>query len=140
MKPSQQKLGLMIQKYLLENRLTIDDLAEELQINPDSLSNLIHGRRRFKDATLEKLANTSIFKQGGFTYQRLRAYRAVDDYQAEELILALAEYAKDGKLNTLDRHFTDNIENLLTWGGFPPVAHPHKPALIQLAGTSTKSP
>lgn len=132
MKPSQQKLGLMIQKYLLENRLTIDDLAEELGVNPDSLSNLIHGRRRFKDDTLQRLAATKIFQQGDFTYRRLRAYRAVDDYTPEELILALAEYAKDGEFNHLPEDFVQHVDQHLLWGGFPAKYTSHKEMLRQL--------
>lgn len=137
MKPSQLKLGLMIQKYLLENRLTIDDLADELEINPDSLSNLIHGRRRFKDDTLKRLADTQIFKQGDFSYERLRAYRAVDDYTPEELLLALTEYAKDGKLDELSKQFTNNFDTQMIWGGFPSKANHHKPTLLSLAGNKS---
>ncbi len=90
MKASTTHLGHKIQQFLLENRAQLDDVATEMLISPDSLSNLIHGRRRFKDETLQRLAATSLFKKNEFSYETLKAYRALDEYTPDELAQAVA--------------------------------------------------
>ncbi len=101
MKPAASYLGQEIQVFLLRQGQLLDAVAQQMDMSPVGLSNLIHGRRRFKDATLERLANTAIFTEGGFTLPRLRSLRAMDDYTVPELLLAVMEQIKRGQLQQL---------------------------------------
>ncbi|MBY0450484.1 MAG: helix-turn-helix domain-containing protein [Cyanobacteria bacterium] len=100
MKPSERKLGLEIQLFMLRNSITLERLSSALGMTSEGLSNLLHGRRRFKDDTLKKLLATSYFDGTGITLQQLKAYRAMDEYTAEELLLAVTEYLKNTHLKS----------------------------------------
>lgn len=132
MKPSDKKLGLEIQLFLLRNSMQIEELAQQLGITGDALSNLIHGRRGFKNETLEKLANTPAFRSGGPTLSQLRALRAVDEYSFEELILALIEAIKQGEIERLPRDFFQNLQAGMERDGIPPSLASKKHALLAL--------
>lgn len=132
MKPSSTKLGLKIQQLLLEKRLQVDDLASAMGITADGLSNLIHGRRRFKDDTLEKLADTPIFKDSGITVTKLKAWRAMDEYSFEEIILALIEYVRQGEIDRLNTDFFLRFQDEMETGGFPADLAGKKRALLTL--------
>ncbi|MFN8615226.1 MAG: helix-turn-helix transcriptional regulator [Vampirovibrionales bacterium] len=109
MKPSDTTLGHEIQLYLVRQGATLELLAQQVGITQEALSNLIHGRRRFRDETLSALAQTPLFQQGGFSEPRLKALRAVDEYGMNELILAVAELVKRGQLETLPDCFFDDL-------------------------------
>lgn len=132
MKPSDKKLGLAIQLFLIRNGLQIDDVARQMGITGDALSNLIHGRRGFKNETLEKLANTPAFKESYLTLGQLRALRAMDEYTFEELIFALIEYIKHGEIERLPKDFFQRLQTMLEREGFPPTLANKKHALLEL--------
>lgn len=132
MKPSSKKLGLAIQLFLLQQGLQIDDLARQMGITSEALSNLIHGRRGFKNETLEKLAATPALQAGGFTLSRLRALRAMDEYRFEELILAIVEYVRQGEIERLPKDFFQRFQDSLEQGGFPQALLGKKHALLAL--------
>jgi transcriptional regulator with XRE-family HTH domain len=132
MKPSEKKLGLEIQLFLMRHGMQTEDLARQMGITADALSNLIHGRRGFKNETLVKLADTPAFKEGGVTLAQLRAYRAMDDYGFEELILALVEYVKQGAIEHLPKDFFARLRATMERDGFPPGLADKKHALLAL--------
>lgn len=132
MKPSERKLGLAIQLFLMRNGLQIEDLAKQMGITGDGLSNLIHGRRGFKNETLEKLANTAALKAGGFGLTQLRALRAVDEYSLEELVWAMMEYIKQGEIDRLPKNFFQQILTSMEQDGVPPTFASKKHALLSL--------
>ena len=132
MKPSEKKLGLAIQLFLMRNGLQIEDLAHQMGITGDGLSNLIHGRRGFKNETLEKLANTPAFRENGPTLAQLRALRAIDEYSFEELILALIEAIKQGEIERLPKDFFQSLQSTLERDGIPPSLASKKHALLAL--------
>ena len=132
MKPSKTKLGLKVQQILLESRLQVDDLAAAMGMTADGLSNLIHGRRRFKDDTLKKLADTPIITRSGVTLEKLKAYRAMDEYSFEEIILALIEYVRQGAIDRLPSDFFHRFQNEVESGGFPSDLAGRKRALLSL--------
>lgn len=132
MKPSEKKLGLAIQLFLMRNGLQIETLAQQMGITGDSLSNLIHGRRGFKDETLEKLANTPAFQTDGLSLSQLRALRAVDEYSFEELILALVEYIRHGEIERLPKDFFHNLQASMERDGIPPSLASKRHALLSL--------
>lgn len=117
MKPSGKKLGLELQLYLMRQGVAVEELAQQLGITPDGLSNLIHGRRRFRDETLERLAQTPLLQQGNFTLARLKALRAMDEYGFEELVLALLMYVQQGEIDRLPPDFFDALQAELGQGG-----------------------
>jgi transcriptional regulator with XRE-family HTH domain len=132
MKPSPKKLGLAIQLFLIRQGLQIEDLAQQMNITSEALSNLIHGRRGFKNETLEKLAATPALKEGGLTLSQLRALRAMDEYSFEELILAMVEYIKQGEIERLPKDFFQRFHDSLEQGGFPQALLGKKHALLAL--------
>jgi transcriptional regulator with XRE-family HTH domain len=132
MKPSEKKLGLAIQLLLMRNGLQIEELAQQMGITGDALSNLIHGRRRFKDDTLVKLANTPALQQEGLLLSQLRALRAVDEYKFEELILALVEYIRQGEIERLPKDFFQNLQASMERDGVPPSLASKRHALFSL--------
>ncbi len=132
MKPSEKRLGLAIQLLLMRNGLQIEELAQQMGITGDALSNLIHGRRRFKDDTLVKLANTSTLQEEGLTLSQLRALRAVDEYRFEELILALVEYIRQGEIERLPKDFFQNLQASMERDGVPPSLASKRHALFSL--------
>ena len=132
MKPSERKLGLAIQLFLMRQGLQIEDLAKQMGITGDGLSNLIHGRRGFKNETLEKMANTSAFLEGGMTLTQLRALRAMDEYSFEELILAMMEYIKQGEIERLPKDFFQRLQTAMEQEGFPPTFANKKNVLLAL--------
>jgi transcriptional regulator with XRE-family HTH domain len=132
MKPSEKKLGLEIQMFLMRQGLQIEDLARQMGITGDALSNLIHGRRGFKNETLVKLANTPAFRNGGFTLSQLRAYRAMDEYGFEEVILAMVEYVKQGAVEHLPKDFLARFRATIEQNGFPPTLADRKHAFLAL--------
>jgi len=132
MKPSMTKLGLEIQLYLMRQGKAVELVAEQMGITPDALSNLIHGRRRFKDETLARLAETAIFREGGFTLSRLKALRALDEYGLEELILAVAEAVRQGEIERLPHGFFEPIRQEMDRDGFPPTLADKRLALLAL--------
>ncbi|MGE0200046.1 MAG: helix-turn-helix domain-containing protein [Candidatus Melainabacteria bacterium] len=109
MKPAASTLGLKIQQIMLENRVSVEALAQDICMSPDSLSNLIHGRRRFKDDTLERIAATKAFVASGMTIQKLKAYRAMGDYDFPEIILAFLEYTIQGEVDKLPNEFFEHL-------------------------------
>lgn len=131
-KPSKHKLGHKIQQYLLARQFQVENLASQMGITPDGLSNLIHGRRRFKDDTLAKLSNTPIFQEGDISLARLKAYRAMDDYTFEELILALLEYVRQGQIDQLSPDFFETLRQELARGGMPSAVASKQHALLEL--------
>lgn len=132
MKPSEKRLGLAIQLLLMRNGLQIEELAQQMGITGDALSNLIHGRRRFKDDTLVKLANTATLQEEGLTLSQLRALRAVDEYKFEELILALVEYIRQGEIERLPKDFFQNLQASMERDGVPPSLASKRHALFSL--------
>ena len=132
MKPSEKKLGLAIQLFLIQRGLQIDVLAQQMGITSDALSNLIHGRRGFKNETLEKLANTPALQAGGMTLAQLRALRAMDEYRFEELLLAMVEYIKQGEIERLPKDFFQQLQDSLEQGGVPKTLLSRKHALLAL--------
>lgn len=119
MKPSAYFLGQEIQYYLLRHSVSLEQLSEETGISQEGLSNLIHGRRRFKDETLQKLAGSATFNKGGFTLRRLKALRAMDEYELSELVLAVLEHIKQGRLDTLPDDFFEPLVQELSRAGVP---------------------
>ncbi len=136
MKPSETKLGLEIQLFLLKQGIQIEDLARQMGITADGLSNLIHGRRRFRDDTLQRLASTPVFLQGNFSLSRLKALRAMDEYRFEELMLALVECVKQGEVERLPEDFFRQFQDELERAGFPPALADRKHALLALVQES----
>lgn len=132
MKPSEKRLGLAIQLLLMRNGLQIEELAQQMGITGDALSNLIHGRRRFKDDTLVKLANTPALQEEGLILSQLRALRAVDEYRFEELILALVEYIRQGEIERLPKDFFQNLQATMERDGVPPSLASKRHALFSL--------
>ncbi len=132
MKPSEKRLGLAIQLLLMRNGLQIEELAQQMGITGDALSNLIHGRRRFKDDTLVKLANTPALQEEGLLLSQLRALRAVDEYKFEELILALVEYIRQGEIERLPKDFFQNLQASMERDGVPPSLASKRHALFSL--------
>ena len=132
MKPSQIKLGLEIQLFLMRQGASLEELARQVEMSPDSLSNLIHGHRSFRDTTLEKLADTPLFRQAGFTLARLRSLRAVDEYSFEEIILAMVEHVKAGEIDRLPDDFFERLQSEMERSGFPPTLADKKHALLAL--------
>jgi len=114
MKPSDTLLGHEIQLFLVRQGATLEALASQMAISQEALSNLIHGRRRFKDETLRRLAATPLFVSGCFSESRLRALRAVDEYAMSDLVLAVVELVKRGGLDSLPDEFFDDIRQELS--------------------------
>ncbi len=136
MKPSDSHLGQALQLYLIKQGHQIDELARQLEITSEGLSNLIHGRRRFRDETLERLAETAIFKAGSFSLQRLKALRAMDEYSLSELILSVLEYIKKGEVERLPSDFFHQLQEELERNGFPPALAQKKHALLEIIQSS----
>ncbi len=136
MKPSDSYLGQAIQLFLLKQGYLVDELARQLEMTSEGLSNLIHGRRRFRDETLTRLAVTPIFQQGCFSLQRLKALRAMDEYNLNELILAVVEYVKRGEIERLPKDFFAQLQEELEKNGFPPALADKKHALLEIAQSS----
>lgn len=132
MKPSQYYLGQEIQFFLLRQGAQLESLALQAGMTQESLSNLIHGRRRFKDQTLEKIAATSLFKEGDFTLLRLKALRAMDEYDMSELVCAMLEYIKRGELEQLPDHFFETLAVELRRVGLPPALSGKQQQLLEL--------
>lgn len=132
MKPSGRKLGLAIQLFLMRHGMQIEDLARQMGITGDSLSNLIHGRRGFKNETLEKLANTPALQEAGISLTQLRALRAVDEYSFEELVWAVMEYIKQGEIDRLPPNFFQQMLTYMEQEGIPPAFANKKHALQSL--------
>lgn len=132
MKASTKKLGLAVQLFLLQQRVSLDQLAQEMGMNPDSLSNLIHGRRNFRDATLRRLAATTIFEQGQFTVKRLKALRAMDDYPFDELIMAVLEGVRQGEVEKLPSDFFATLEAEFHREGLPLALQEKQRVLLEL--------
>jgi len=132
MKPSERKLGLAIQLFLMRQGMQIEELAQQMGITGDGLSNLIHGRRGFKNETLEKLAGTPAFQDKGPSLTQLRALRAMDEYSFQELLWALMEYIKQGEIDRLPPNFFQNILATMEQDGIPPAFASKKHALRSL--------
>lgn len=132
MKQSQKYLGHQIQLYLLRRGYQVEDLSRQAGMTPEALSNLIHGRRRFKDDTLERLARTPILQEGKFSLRRLKALRAMDEYDLAELLLAIVEYVKNGEIEHLPDDFFSQLREELDTNGFPPALSDKKHALFEL--------
>jgi transcriptional regulator with XRE-family HTH domain len=132
MKPSDRKLGLAIQLFLMRQSMQIEELAKQMGITGEALSNLIHGRRGFKNETLTKLANTEAFRQGGPSLTQLRALRAMDEYAFEELLWAIMEYIKQGEIDRLPPNFFQQILEAMEKDGVPPAFASKKHALRSL--------
>ena len=114
MKPSDTLLGHDIQLFLVRQGATLEGLASQMGMSQEALSNLIHGRRRFKDDTLRRLAATPLFTLGCFSETRLKALRAVDEYAMSDLVLAVVELVKRGALDSLPDEFFDDIRQDLS--------------------------
>ena len=114
MKPSDTLLGHEIQLFLVRQGATLEGLASQMGMSQEALSNLIHGRRRFKDDTLRRLAATQLFTLGCFSETRLKALRAVDEYAMSDLVLAVVELVKRGALDSLPDEFFDDIRQDLS--------------------------
>lgn len=132
MKASSHKLGLTIQLCLMRQGLSLEALAQQLDMNADSLSNLIHGRRQFKDPLLKKLADTSIIRNGKLSLAKLRALRAMDSYSFEELLLAVLESLRQGAVEDLDEACFARLRAELALGGFPEDVSEKQAALLEL--------
>ena len=132
MKASTSKLGLAIQLFLLRQGVSLEQLARETDLNADSLSNLIHGRRRFKDDTLRRLADSSLFKRGHFSYKKLRALKALDDYAFDELVLALLEGVRQGQVAAADGQFFQSLRDELSGESLPHELQEKHRAVLEL--------
>lgn len=110
MKPATSHLGQEIQMFILRHGAQLDQLAQEMGISSVGLSNLIHGRRSFRDETLSKLAATPLMMAGGFTLRRLKAFRAMDEYEVDEMVLAVLEYVKRHGVAALPNNFFDQLQ------------------------------
>lgn len=132
MRPSEKKLGLELQLYLMRQGIPLEEMARQLGITADGLSNLIHGRRRFKDETLVRLSETPALREGGLTLAQLKAFRAMDEYGFEELMLAMVEYIKQGEIERLPSDFFARFHAALEQGGFPATLADKKRALLAL--------
>jgi len=140
MKPSSKKLGQEIQLFLLRQGYQVEDLAKEMGITSEGLSNLIHGRRRFKDATLSRLAAASLVKKGGLTVEKLKAFRAMDEYEVNELLLALLEFIKSGALDRLSETVMTQIQDELFSPAFPAMMADKRQILMALLKINQESP
>ena len=132
MKASPKKLGFAIQLYLLKQGVSVDQLAQEMGLNADSLSNLIHGRRKFKNDTLARLADTPTFQKGQFSLNRLRAFRAMDEYNMEELLLAILEFIRQGEVDDLDESLFQRLRQELELAEFPASFQEKRRKLLEL--------
>jgi transcriptional regulator with XRE-family HTH domain len=132
MKPSEKKLGLELQLFLMRNSMQIDDLARQMGITADALSNLIHGRRGFKNETLKKLADTSAIREGGLSLIQLRALRSMDEYSFEELLLAIMEYIKQGEIERLPKDFFHRLQAAMERSSISPTMAEKQNALLAL--------
>jgi transcriptional regulator with XRE-family HTH domain len=132
MKASHLKLGSTLQHFLSQHGVSLEQLAVDIGMNPDSLSNIIHGRRRFRDITLEKLADTTLFKANQFSLRRLKALRALDDYSFDEIITALTEGVRLGLHEGVDDPLFASIQRELGLSGeaqIHPLTHSQQPPL-----------
>jgi transcriptional regulator with XRE-family HTH domain len=120
MKRSGTALGATIQRCLLDQGVSVDSLAREMSLNPDALSNLIHGKRRFHDETLQVLAQTTPIQEAELSLDKLKALRLLDEYAFEVVVLALVEAVRRGVLDRLPEDFFDLIRLELNRDGFPP--------------------
>jgi len=114
MKPSDTVLGHEIQLFLVRQGATLEGLASQMEVSQEALSNLIHGRRRFRDEILVRMAQTPLFLAGCFSESRLKALRAVDEYAMRDLVLAVVELVKRGALDTLPNEFFEEIRQDLS--------------------------
>ena len=137
MKTSATYLGHALQLFLLNNGHQLDELAKQLHITSEGLSNLIHGRRRFKDDTLQRLSETPLLCNAGFSLQRLKALRAMDEYRFDELILAVLEYIKSGEVARLPEDFFSGFQKEIDQTAFPPDFLDKKRALLELVQTTS---
>jgi transcriptional regulator with XRE-family HTH domain len=113
MKPASSYLGQELQVFLLRQGAQLDELARQVGLSAVGLSNLIHGRRQFRDETLQRLSETPLLIDGGFTLRRLKALRAMDDYSMEELIVSVLEYVKADGVGGLPEEFFEEIQQEL---------------------------
>jgi hypothetical protein len=109
MKPSKHRLGKEIQLFLIRHGWQVDDMARALSMTADGLSNLIHGRRRFRDDTLARISMLPLFSENAFTLERLKALGAMEEYRFEELLLAVAEYIQQGASERLSTAYLSKI-------------------------------
>jgi hypothetical protein len=119
MKASSKALGLALQLCVMRQASSLEILAQQLEISPDNLSSLIHGRRQFKNPLLTKLAATPLLKKGNLSYSKLKALQALDAYTLEELLLAVLEAIRQQGLESLDEGCFERLRQELAHGGFP---------------------
>lgn len=132
MKASEKILGQELQVFLLRQGKPLEALAQQMKMTSEGLSNLIHGRRRFKDDTLKRLSETAIMKEGEFSLQKLKALRAMDEYSMSELVLAVVEFVKRGEIERLPADFFDQIRHELDQNSLPPGLARKRRELIEL--------
>jgi transcriptional regulator with XRE-family HTH domain len=136
MKPAETIIGQEIQYFLLQQGAQLDSLAKQMKLTSEALSNLIHGRRRFKDSTLVNMANTELFTNGNFSLKRLKALRAMGEYEMSELILAVLNYIKRGEVQHLPDDFFAELSIELKKGGFPQEFYEKQHMLLSLIDSS----
>ncbi len=132
MKPSSKKLGQAIQLFLLKHGHQVEALASEMGITSEGLSNLIHGRRCFKNETLQRLANTSIMTNGGLGLNKLKALRAMDEYTMDELLIVLVEVVKSGQIDQVSLETQAQVKRELFNPDFPAAMADKRGVLLQL--------
>ncbi len=132
MKPSSKKLGQAIQLFLLKQGHQVEALASQMGITSEGLSNLIHGRRRFKNETLQRLANTPIMVNGHIGLSRLKALRAMDEYTMDEFLIVLVEAIKSGQIDQVSLQTQQQVKKELFNPDFPAAMASKRRVLLQL--------
>lgn len=132
MKTAKNRLGYAIQLFLFQQGASLEQLAAEMGMNPDSLSNLIHGRRNFRNTVLERMANTPTFQAGDFSLRRLLALRSLDEYDFETLILAVLEAIRQGQVESLAPDWHEKLATELEKGDLTEGLQQRSRALLEL--------
>lgn len=80
--------GDRFKELLEEKQILQQDLAFDLRMDPGLISKLISGKRAPKDRLLKKIV---AYEPLGLSMTTLRAWRLLDDYTLEELLLVIKE-------------------------------------------------
>lgn len=139
MKPSETTLGQYLQIFLLRHGYQVEQLAAQMALSAEALSNLIHGRRRFRNETLARMAQTPMMRDAGLTLEKLKALRCVDEYSLQEVLLTLIERFRRGEAARLPDTFFQELRRELDQDGFPLAYQRHAHALLEVAQSGVPS-